>query len=159
MPALIKVRRRKLFDETVQSSNSIVCFVSDFFTSLIKGETSPIRVELASFLMSRNTKFIPTYIKYVLQNEKSLKNREAVFKILASMPEDDIQPQFLTKLGELYKDEILGWFKDPETVELYVKKNVKAALRLIETVIGGFRRHSKNLKVHFCKTNSQKHPL
>lgn len=107
----------------------------NLFLSLIKGKSSPSAIELASFLISRNVKFISVYMKYALQNTNTLKDREAVFSILSSMRDESIRSEFLQKLYDLYKDEILGWFSDPETVHSCIKKNVKAAVRLIETVM------------------------
>ncbi|XP_046741321.1 nucleolar pre-ribosomal-associated protein 1 [Diprion similis] len=107
----------------------------NFFLSLVKDKMSSSAINLASFLINRNTKFIPVYVKYALHNDNVLKTREAVFPILSSMQDHEVQPQFFIKLRDLYKDEIFGWFSNPNTVDTCIKKNITAAVRLIDTTI------------------------
>lgn len=111
--------------------------ISDFFLSLVKGKTSPSSIELASFLVSRNAKLISVYVKFVMQNNDALKNKECLLSILSNIQDNrEMQPQFLAKLRDYYKDEISGWFSNPESVDHCVKKNIKAAVLLIETILG-----------------------
>ncbi|XP_015514342.2 nucleolar pre-ribosomal-associated protein 1 [Neodiprion lecontei] len=115
--------------------HNIAVIDKNFFLSLVKDKMSSSAIKLASFLINRNTKFIPVYVKYALHNENVLKAREAIFPILSSIQDHETQPQFFLKLRDLYKNEIFSWFSDPNTIDTCIKKNITAAVRLIDTTI------------------------
>ncbi|XP_012269209.2 nucleolar pre-ribosomal-associated protein 1 isoform X2 [Athalia rosae] len=124
-----------LFAHLKRFPHNIAGVDRNMLLSLIKGKHSLLATELASFLISRNIKFVSVYVKYAMSNVEALKDRDTVFSILSSMLDNEAQPQFYPKLYELYKEEILGWFSDPETVNPSIKRNIKAAVKLIETVV------------------------
>ncbi|XP_076686746.1 nucleolar pre-ribosomal-associated protein 1 isoform X3 [Andrena cerasifolii] len=102
----------------------------DTFSSLLATKMTDTTVSLISFLISKNIKFIPIFIEYMMKSE-SVKESNTVFPIIASNLNFKWSQEFLQRLRTHYEAEILLYLCNPKDTKVWIEENVTAVSYLI----------------------------
>ncbi|XP_076235375.1 nucleolar pre-ribosomal-associated protein 1 [Calliopsis andreniformis] len=103
----------------------------DIFSSLLSTQITDTTVRLISFLISKNIKFMPVFVEYMIKSEK-LKNNNIVFPIIARNLNFKWNQDFLKTLKQHYKAEILSYLCNPKERKPWIEENVAAISYLIK---------------------------
>ncbi|CAD1472827.1 unnamed protein product, partial [Heterotrigona itama] len=105
---------------------------ADIFSSLLSTKITDATVNLISFLIRRNVKFIPIFIEYI-KNSKNMEKGNIVLPIVASNLNFKWNQDFLRSLKKHYKVEIVSYLCDPKNAKSWIERNDIAICYLIKT--------------------------
>ncbi|XP_043517352.1 uncharacterized protein LOC122532565 isoform X2 [Frieseomelitta varia] len=105
---------------------------ADIFLSLLSTKIMDTTVNLISFLIGKNIKFIPIFIEYIKKSE-NMEKANIVLPIVASNLNFKWNQDFLQSLKKRYKAEIVSYLCDPKNAESWIEKNDTAICYLIKT--------------------------
>lgn len=103
---------------------------ADTFSSLLATKITDTTVSLISFLISKNIKFVPIFVEYMMKSE-SIKESNIVFPIIASNLNFKWSQEFLQRLRTHYEPEILFYLCNPKDTKVWIEENVTAVSYLI----------------------------
>ncbi|XP_068980001.1 nucleolar pre-ribosomal-associated protein 1 [Bombus flavifrons] len=105
---------------------------ADIFTSLLSTKITDTTVNLISFLIRKNIRFIPIFMECV-KKSKNMEKGNIILPIVASNLNFNWDQDFLQDLRKHYETEITCYLCDPKDVKPWIEENVIAISYLIKT--------------------------
>lgn len=104
---------------------------TDTFALLLTKSITPSTIQLIAILIIRNTRLIPSLMKYLLKME-NVKQGDVVFPILGSNLKFKWTERFLQSLYKSYSDDIAAYLIEPRNPVPWIEENAAAIAYLIE---------------------------
>lgn len=105
---------------------------SNTFGLLLTRGITASTIQLITTLITRNTRLIPSLVKYFLR-VKNVKQGDIVFPILGSSLKHKWDKRFLRGLHECYGDDVATHMTDPQNPVPWIEENAAAIVYLIES--------------------------
>lgn len=115
-----------------------ILFFAEIFTELLKTNLTPATIKLLVLLTKKNHKLISAFKQYTRNNEVILKKKSLIFSILSHNLNYEWGDDYLKKLYQFYKKEIILFTTDVKTGDEFswIKDNIDAVTYLIDNQFG-----------------------
>lgn len=107
------------------------------FMELLKTDITPGSAEIIHLIIKRNPKFITSFMKYTKNSDDIFQQKSFIFSILSHNLNYQWSAEFLNKLYEHYKPDIIFFLTEMKTDQFsWLIENTDAAALLIDNTFG-----------------------
>ncbi|KAL2733339.1 nucleolar pre-ribosomal-associated protein 1 isoform X2 [Vespula maculifrons] len=110
--------------------HNIAAIDTNMFKSILRKNIEVTNAQLISFLLSRNVKFLPSFIQYAIKSE-NIKENTHLLSIIENNLKYEWKEELIQKLSDSYKDEILHYITHPAESKKWIEENVNVICYII----------------------------
>ncbi|XP_043488866.1 uncharacterized protein LOC122515530 isoform X2 [Polistes fuscatus] len=111
--------------------HNIAAINTNTYKSILKQSVDNKNAQLISFLLSKNMKLLPSFIKYVLELE-NMKENTYLLSVIENNLKYVWKEDLIKKLSDSYKDEILHYILHPAESKNWIEENVNVISYIID---------------------------